>query len=131
MHSLFSHGPALPIDLKGDPELYQRLSELRDQLQSINRHATEAYPGLFKAHEAMKAAQKAFEDELAKTFPKGASVLVRHYSGQYLATVDRTARGGDTQVYVRNNNTGKVTPRYPLTDVDAGLCLEVLGGSDD
>lgn len=128
MLSQYSQGPALPMDPKGDRDLIQQLI---DQLQSMNRCAAGAYPALMEARAALTAAQKAFEIELAKTFPAGTTVLVRHYSGQYLATVVRTARGGDTQVYVRNSITGKVTPRYPLTDVDGQLCLEVLEGSDD
>lgn len=128
MLSRFSQGPALPIDLKGDRDLLQQLI---DQLQSMDQCAAEAFPALMEARAALIAAQKVFESELAKAFPAGATVLVRHYSGEYLATVDRTARGGDSQVYVRNNKTGKVTPRYPLIDVNGQLCLEVLEGSDE
>lgn len=97
-----------------------------------NKQAATAYPALFAAHEAMEAAQKLFAAELANTFKPGTSVRVRHYSGEYLGTVERVSKHrGEQQVYVRNTRTGKVTARYPLLDVDGDLSIEIVEADHD
>lgn len=97
-----------------------------------NKQAVAAYPALFAAYEAMETAQALFTAELANTFKPGTSVRVRHYSGEYLGTIERVSKHrGEQQVYVRNVRTGKVTARYPLLDVNGDLSIEIVEADHD
>ena len=81
-----------------------------------------AYPEIASAAEASKEADKSLRAAMAARFPRDSRVLVRHHRGSYYGIVRST---DDCRVYVQNENTKKITGRYPLIDVDGEISVEI------